>query len=907
MPHAFEQTPLWRRTLADCPGDPHCAPRQELCYEYLQFRTKVEQLAADIARSMPMFTDHSIAHIDALWDTASMVCGDLFPLNAAESFVLGGAFLLHDLGMGLASYPRGLTNIKSDPHFDDLLASAMNRLKRADPSASSEAIEAAGREETIAHLLRQRHAKQAERLITMPFETSDGERFYLLENTVLRRNFGSLIGKIAHSHWLDVDDLRDFERPQGSCVDHPAEWEVDPLKVACVLRLADVVHIDQRRAPTYLHAFRPQTGISRDHWYFQERLRRPRVEGDRLQYTATSPFGRNEASAWWLAWDTVQIINVELRKVDALCADLGRPRFAVRSVAGADSPERLANYIPTYQWRPIDARLRATRAKELIANLGGKDLYGHKPEVAIRELIANAADATLARSVKEAGTAKAVTVRLLQEDHAWWLIVEDHGIGMAPETMVAALTDFGYSRWQTPEMMEDFPGLLTSGFQPIGQFGIGFFAVFMVSDEVEVKSLAYDEARRSTHVLAFRNGVTGRPLLREADRQERLGGCGTVVRARLRQDPRSMNGLFKTTSRSLSHTELLHSRITRMCALTEVDINVQGPDDPYPVRIVQAGDWTRIPAAELFGRLYRREEASHLDRVIYDGYEKLFIDHATDLRDANGNICGRAMIVSGFELLSTGLRWIRPPEAVIYVRGLQSDEIYYCMGAFSGEPLRADRLKAWPIASHDEFRSWVEAQAERIRDSSSSTPFDRRFIGYLTRAFGAVAPRLPCAESTGGPLDRTGLTEWLKSRDEILLIAQGTIDWYDRPDQSPSFFTFDGRQIQLPDQGILVDLNPEWLLPEEVRPRPRDERFADVVEPSSAWDPRTWWYDTGNFGSAALVVHTIAEAWNINVVQAVNLMEPLHLHGGRDLRPELKTTDGGTVRVTAIRMRRPVA
>src|SRR5215813_8538880 len=107
MPHSFEQTPLWRRTLAERADDPHRAARQVLRAAYLQFRSTVEPLAAEIARSLPMFTDHSIAHIDALWDTASLVCGETFPLNAAEAFVLGGAFLLHDLGMGLASYHGG--------------------------------------------------------------------------------------------------------------------------------------------------------------------------------------------------------------------------------------------------------------------------------------------------------------------------------------------------------------------------------------------------------------------------------------------------------------------------------------------------------------------------------------------------------------------------------------------------------------------------------------------------------------------------------------------------------------------------------------------------------------------------------------------------------------------------------
>ena len=158
------------------------------------------------------------------------------------------------------------------PSFEDLLASARKRLQRADPFGASGAIDRAAREETIANLLRLRHAAQAERLVTTTYQTSDGEVFISCRNVVFRQTFGSLIGRIAASHWWPVSDLKALEQPQGSCPDHPADWEVDPLKIACVLRLADATHIDHRRAPTYLHAFRRPSGISRDHWYFQEHL-----------------------------------------------------------------------------------------------------------------------------------------------------------------------------------------------------------------------------------------------------------------------------------------------------------------------------------------------------------------------------------------------------------------------------------------------------------------------------------------------------------------------------------------------------------------------------------------------------------------------------------------------------------
>src|SRR2546423_15494663 len=124
MRNAFERSPLWRRTLAEHANDPHAAARLALRSGYLQFRSTVEPLAGEIARSMPMFTDHSIVHADSLWDTASLICGPDFPLNPAAAFVLGGAFLMHDLGIGLASFARGVPDIHAGPHIVDLLASA---------------------------------------------------------------------------------------------------------------------------------------------------------------------------------------------------------------------------------------------------------------------------------------------------------------------------------------------------------------------------------------------------------------------------------------------------------------------------------------------------------------------------------------------------------------------------------------------------------------------------------------------------------------------------------------------------------------------------------------------------------------------------------------------------------------
>ena len=903
MPHDFELTSLWRRTLAPVADDPWAAPREALRAAYLQFRSTVEPLAGEIALSMPMFTDHSIAHIDALWDTASIICGEDFPFNPAEAFVLGGAFLLHDLGMGLAAFPGGLIDLESDPLFPGLLAAARDRLERAGPAADRSTVDKAAHEQTVVEVLRRRHAEQAGRLLGTRFRTSDGVDVYLLQDVRLRLDYGSLIGRIAESHWWDVPDLKCFAHPQGSRTDHPPDWIIDPLKIACVLRLADAAHIDDRRAPSYLHAYRRPVGLSRDHWYFQERIARPRVDADRLAYTATRPFGRDEAAAWWLAYETIRMIDDELRRVDALCADLRRPRFAVRSVAGADSPDRLAEYIETDRWQPIDASLRVGDVNKVIGSLGGHKLYGPRPDVALRELIANASDATQARCVHEGTPADTVTVSLRSDNGAWRLTVKDQGIGMKRETMVSALTDFGFSRWQSADMIADFPELTERGFRPTGRFGIGFFAIFMIADEVAVRSLAYGEAPRDTHVLEFHHGVSVRPLLRKADRGEWLPGPGTVVTAELRDDPRSVDGLFRTTSRRLTHTELLHALIPRMCALSSVNIEIQGPDDPAPVRVINADDWTRITPAELFDRVYRRPDDSYVERLRLDAYQRLFLERAQDVHDGDGDVIGHAMVAPIREVIDER-GWWYVPWAVIYVGGLEADTLQDTMGVFSGTPLTANRLSAFPALEPDRLTSWAEAQAERVLAGSSIGPATLDAVGDVARGFDATAARLPCALGAGGQLDQAGLASWVAGRAEVRFLDPNVQTFFDL-DGRPWIFNHFHEELLLPEDCLLVRSYTLWRFPDEVRERPRDERFADAEQAGSGWDPRVWWYDLGSFGSIGLVVRTIAQAWGVDLVELVSLMEPLHLDDDGDRRGDLPKASGGTMRLDMIRLRRP--
>jgi hypothetical protein len=326
---SFTSTILWQNTLdPDVRHNEHREQRERLRVSYLSLRDNAMVLLAEAARSTPHFTVHDITHVDALWETASLVCGDRTILTPTEAYVLGCAFILHDAAMGLAAYKEGLAEAIGPQRWRDLLA--VEYFKKNDCWPRYDELDNPPKdivETCVVQAIRETHATHSARLVDQPWTTSSGNELYLIQDVHLREAYGPLIGDLAASHWWNVNSLADrFKQAKGSLTSQPADWIIEPLKLACILRLADATQIDSRRAPTFLFTLRRPQGESRNHWRFQEHISRPQLTDDRITYTSLRPFGPDAAEAWWLALDYLREVDHELKSVDALLHDLGRPR-----------------------------------------------------------------------------------------------------------------------------------------------------------------------------------------------------------------------------------------------------------------------------------------------------------------------------------------------------------------------------------------------------------------------------------------------------------------------------------------------------------------------------------------------------------------------------------------------------
>ncbi|HEY1834416.1 MAG TPA: ATP-binding protein [Solirubrobacteraceae bacterium] len=764
---SFVESRIWREALAEQAGvDPYADERARLRRLFLEMRQASQLLAEEIKRDLPSFTRHDRVHHDALWHLASLVTGPTIDFLPSEAFVLGATFLVHDLGLGVAAYPDP-DALQHGAEWSDAVAQVLRATHGEKPSPEDIANpkpEVA--RQALETVLRERHAECAEELAVVSWTApGDPDPIYLLDDFDARHAYGRLIGRIAHSHWLAVAELPGLfgaaPTEPGAALTAPSwlpeEWTVDALKLACVLRLADAVHLDASRAPALSWAIRRPPGISDDHWKFQERLHQPTAQNDRLVFTAGQAFRREDADAWWLCLAHLRQADAELRSVDALLADLGRPRFLVRGVSGVDDTRRLSRLIPTDGWLPRETPIRVGDAPNVLEKL--LTLFSRDLAIALREIIQNAIDAVTARRCQESlpDDWGQLDVRLHRDGEDFWLEVEDTGVGMTAGVM-ESLPDYGQSLWESAEVVRELPGLLGKGFDPIGRYGVGFFAVFALGERVTVTSRRAEAARSETLVMEL-DGLRTRPMLRPARLDEQRTDGGTTVRIRLSTPPHAEGGLLYSSPAVPAVT------IMRLCGYVAPgsDVTIHAEEDGQRHLVLTAGDWKTIEDLEVIDRpsdprwWRRASEQREQDAV-----------NLTPIYEPDGTMVGRCAM--------RPLRY-STDAGVVMVGGLRAESTMQLVGLLVGRSTNILR-EGTPTVSPEALGTWATGQARLIHAQRLPISQQMQAARSIYHCGGDPGP-LPICISASGPLTLRQLILWAGQRHEILLVNEDLVyrDW----------------------------------------------------------------------------------------------------------------------------------
>ncbi|MDB5048167.1 MAG: heat shock protein Hsp90 [Fibrobacteres bacterium] len=195
--------------------------------------------------------------------------------------------------------------------------------------------------------------------------------------------------------------------------------------------------------------------------------------------------------------------------------------------------------------------------KQLL-NLMIHSMYSNK-EIFLRELISNSSDAidkaryeSLTR-IEVLGEDKTFRIKVSADKEGKILRISDNGVGMTRQEIIQNIGTIASSG--TKKFVEQLSGDQKKDMSLIGQFGVGFYSVFMVADKVVLttKRLGSDEP-----AMRWESAGDGSYTLEEAEKQDR----GTELEIHIKEDEKEFLEDYRIRSIIRKYSEYITHPIT---------------------------------------------------------------------------------------------------------------------------------------------------------------------------------------------------------------------------------------------------------------------------------------------------------------------------------------------------------
>jgi len=160
-----------------------------------------------------------------------------------------------------------------------------------------------------------------------------------------------------------------------------------------------------------------------------------------------------------------------------------------------------------------------TETKQLL-QLMIHSLYSNK-EIFLRELISNASDALDKLRFKSISSSKLASlsddlkIKVIVDEENKTLTISDNGIGMSEEEIIENIGTI--ARSGTAEFLGKLTGDKKKDSNLIGQFGVGFYSVFMIAEKVQV--LSKSAQKKSSQPILWESSGEDKYKLTEVEKK----------------------------------------------------------------------------------------------------------------------------------------------------------------------------------------------------------------------------------------------------------------------------------------------------------------------------------------------------------------------------------------------------
>lgn len=261
-----------------------------------------------------------------------------------------------------------------------------------------------------------------------------------------------------------------------------------------ILRIADLLDIDQSRTPLDLYKLINPIKLSDEEWrkHFVvtniKKIEEDTKTGKRniVFYGESSDIKIHRKLLAYLDW-----INRELKYFLDFTLQLDSNKYY------SNLSPFVVTKIKTIGFKISDYKL-SLDFNSITELLMGEKIYGDK-KLGLREIIQNSIDACLVRKEIENSLTYIPTITIEIDTENNNFIIKDNGIGMSEEIIKNYFLNIGKSYYKS-----DIFKINDYKYNPIGSFGIGFLSCFMLSDEVEIETRYYKNNEK--HSIQLENG-----------------------------------------------------------------------------------------------------------------------------------------------------------------------------------------------------------------------------------------------------------------------------------------------------------------------------------------------------------------------------------------------------------------
>lgn len=386
--------------------------------------------------------------------------------NAAEYAILILSAVLHDIGMFIS--PKDKDEIKNGKikYSESLTYQGVLEVKKGNE------------EDAIKEIVRLTHAARIKEYLNYKF-TDGAQTIADILKIDNKYPYSEDISLICQAHGENYDFIKTKLRTSTT----KGQYEYNPQFFAVILRIADYLDLDKQRTPMLWFSIMDINGFSKTEWetHFQisnEKKLKKYFDG-KLQIFFDGKSSDAKIHRKYLKY--IDNLMKEVENADTLLNHKdAQHKYKLNLTTKID------DLVKTDGFEYSDLRLTLDYAA-ITELLMGKNIYGDN-KLGLRELIQNSIDACKLMNEVKCDYATSITpsihISISKENN--YVKIWDTGIGMTIDVVKNHFLNIGKSYYKSNEYLFN-----NYQYKPIGQYGIGFLACFLLSDNVIVRTKHY--------------------------------------------------------------------------------------------------------------------------------------------------------------------------------------------------------------------------------------------------------------------------------------------------------------------------------------------------------------------------------------------------------------------------------